>query len=92
MSSKHIPIRKCMGCCKRRAKEEFIRTVSEGEGKTKELLIDKTYKKDGRGIYVCKEEECLKKARKARRLERTFSCKVSDEFYDELERMILEVE
>ena len=54
MSSKHIPIRKCMGCCKRRAKEEFIRIVSEGEGKTKELLIDKTYKKDGRGIYVCK--------------------------------------
>lgn len=36
----------------------------------------------GRGAYVCRDPECLKKAQKARRFERAFSCKIEDAVYD----------
>lgn len=51
--------------------------VSEGKNKS-----------GGRSAYICKSEECLKKARKARRLERSFKGKVSNEIYEEIERII----
>lgn len=31
---------------------------------------------------VCRDPECLKKAQKARRFERAFSCKIEDAVYD----------
>ena len=41
-----------------------------------------TGRKPGRGAYVCRDPECLKKAQKARRFERAFSCKIEDAVYD----------
>ncbi|MEG1849632.1 MAG: YlxR family protein, partial [Oscillospiraceae bacterium] len=35
--------------------------------------------------YLCPNPECLKKARKARRLERAFSCQIPDAVYDAME-------
>ncbi|HCB91859.1 MAG TPA: DUF448 domain-containing protein, partial [Ruminococcaceae bacterium] len=43
-----------------------------------------------RGAYLCRDAACLKAARKARRLERAFSCKIPDEVYDRLEEELLE--
>lgn len=51
-----------------------------------EILLDPTGKKSGRGAYLCQNPDCLKKARKARRLERAFDCKIPDEVYERLER------
>lgn len=51
--------------------------VSEGKNKS-----------GGRSAYICKNEECLKRAKKARRLERSFKGKVSSEIYEEIERII----
>ena len=50
-----------------------------------EIALDLTGKKAGRGAYVCRDIECLKKARKARRLEKAFSCRIPDEVYDRME-------
>lgn len=50
-----------------------------------EIDIDLTGKKPGRGAYLCRDAECLRKARKARRLERAFSCKISEELYLKME-------
>lgn len=44
-----------------------------------------TGKKSRRGAYVCRNVDCLKKARKARRLERAFSCQIPEEVYDRME-------
>ena len=47
-----------------------------------EVSLDLTGRKPGRGAYVCRDPECLKKAQKARRIERAFSCRIGDEIYE----------
>ena len=42
-------------------------------------------KKSGRGAYVCRNPECLRKARKSRALERAFETAIPAEVYDALE-------
>ena len=42
----------------------------------------------GRGAYVCKNAECLKKARKKRAFERAFSMQIDDEVYNKMEEEI----
>ena len=83
MQKKKIPLRKCVGCFEMKPKKELVRVVRTPEG---EILLDPTGKKSGRGAYLCQNPDCLKKARKARRLERAFDCKIPDEVYERLER------
>jgi len=66
-------------------KAELIRIVKNKED---EISLDFTGKKAGRGAYVCKSPECLKKARKSKRLERTFKAAISAEIYDSLENSL----
>lgn len=77
-----IPLRKCTGCNEMKDKKELVRVVKNKEG---EVSLDLTGKKSGRGAYVCKSLDCLKKARKARGFERAFSQRIPDEIYDIME-------
>ncbi len=79
---KKIPVRMCSGCMQRFPKKELIRVVRTPTG---EISLDFTGKKSGRGAYVCKNPECLKKARKAKRLERALETSIAAEAYDALE-------
>ena len=79
MAQKKIPARQCIGCMTSRPKKELVRVVRAPSG---EISIDLVGKKPGRGAYVCRDPECLKKAQKARRFERAFSCKIEDAVYD----------
>lgn len=96
MRQKKLPMRKCTGCNEMKEKKQLVRVVKtpdtvDEDGnvlKTGEILIDLTGKKAGRGAYVCKNPECLMAARKARRLERAFSCKIPDEIYDGLSEQL----
>jgi predicted RNA-binding protein YlxR (DUF448 family) len=63
-------------------KKELVRVLRSPEG---EILLDATGRKNGRGAYVCKNGECLKKARKAKRLERALKTPIAEEIYDMLE-------
>lgn len=87
---KKIPMRKCTGCGEMKDKRELIRVVRAPSDKSGEnalpgeITLDSTGKKPGRGAYVCKSAECLEKAKKARRLERSLSCKIPDEIYEQL--------
>lgn len=85
-------MRMCTGCGEMKPKRELVRVVKapekqdeDGRPLPQEIQLDLTGKKPGRGAYLCRDPECLKKARKARRLERAFSCKIPDEIYDKLE-------
>ncbi|MBS4784805.1 MAG: YlxR family protein [Clostridiales bacterium] len=84
---KKIPMRRCVGCMEQKTKRELIRVVRSPEG---EISLDKTGKKAGRGAYLCPDPECLAKARKARRLERAFSCMIPDEVYKKIEEELNE--
>jgi predicted RNA-binding protein YlxR (DUF448 family) len=68
-----------------KTKKELVRVVKSPE---QEISLDLTGRKPGRGAYVCKSIDCLKAARKARRFEKAFSCKIPDEVYDRMEEEI----
>ena len=76
---KKIPMRTCIGCGTEKPKKELVRVVRDPEG---QLSVDLTGKKNGRGAYICHDTGCLKKAKKGRRLEKTFSMQIPDEVYD----------
>ncbi len=79
---KKIPMRQCLGCGEPKEKRELIRVVRSPEG---ELSIDLTGKKSGRGAYICRDVECFRKAKKARRLEKSFEMAIPEEIYIKLE-------
>lgn len=81
MKTKKIPMRMCLGCSEMKPKKELVRVVKSKEG---EISLDLTGKKAGRGAYICKSAECLEKARKARRFEKSFSCRIDDEIYESM--------
>ncbi len=82
MHQKKIPMRRCTGCGEMKPKRELVRVVKSPEG---EVSLDLTGKQPGRGAYVCRSADCLRAARKARRFERAFSCRIPDEVYDRME-------
>ena len=79
MKPKKIPMRMCLGCNEMKPKKDLIRVVKSPEG---EISLDFTGKKSGRGAYICRSVECFNKARKGRRLEKAFSCKIDAGVYD----------
>ena len=62
---------------------EMMRVLKTPEGP---IVLDATGRKNGRGAYLCKSLDCLKKARKNRGLERSFQMSIPDEVYDSLEK------
>ena len=82
MKTKKIPMRSCLGCGAMKPKKEMIRVVKAPDGS---VSIDFTGKKSGRGPYICREAECFRTARKARRFEKSLSCKIEDNVYEEIE-------
>ena len=62
----HKPQRTCMGCFQKKGKHELIRIV---KNKNEEVFIDTTGKAEGRGIYICKDINCLEKLIKNNKLE-----------------------
>ena len=78
---KKIPMRQCMGCRERKAKRELIRVVRGTDGT---VSLDFSGKLNGRGAYLCPDPECLKKAQKAKSLERSLEVPIPDLVYERL--------
>ena len=80
---KKIPMRQCLGCREMKPKKELIRVVRSPEGT---IGLDFKGKAPGRGAYLCRSGECLKKAVKSKALERAFSAQIPEEVYERLQR------
>ena len=89
MQNKKVPLRKCTGCGEMKPKKELVRVVKTPEG---EISLDPTGKMNGRGAYVCKDPQCLRKAQKSKRIEKALSCTVPDEIYNKLEQELISSE
>ena len=76
MKPKKIPMRMCVGCREMKEKKQLIRVVRSPEG---DVSLDPTGKKSGRGAYVCRDPDCLKRAIKQRQLERQLDAALSPE-------------
>lgn len=83
MAPKKQPVRMCAGCGEHKEKRELTRVVRSPEGA---ISLDPTGRAPGRGVYICASADCLKKARKSRRLEKALSAGIPDEVYERLEK------
>ncbi len=83
MKPRKIPMRMCVGCREMKEKRELIRVVRSPDGV---VSLDPTGKKSGRGAYVCRDPDCLKRAIKQRQLERQLDAALSPETAEALKR------
>ncbi len=78
---KKIPLRQCLGCREMKPKKELLRVTRSPEGS---VFLDLKGKANGRGAYVCPDAQCLKRAIKARALQRALETEIPQELYDAL--------
>ncbi|HIU25231.1 MAG TPA: YlxR family protein [Candidatus Copromorpha excrementigallinarum] len=80
MKNKKVPMRRCVGCMESKEKSRMIR-VACYEGK---VSVDPTGKAKGRGVYLCRDRECMEKAKKKRALQRNFEAEITQEEINEI--------
>lgn len=83
---KKLPTRRCTGCGEHFPKTQLVRILRTPEG---EIKLDLTGKLSGRGAYICKSIACLKKARRAMRIEHSLECKIPEEIYESIEAQLI---
>ena len=88
MKPKKIPMRMCVGCREMKEKREMIRIVRTPDGET---ALDPTGKKSGRGAYVCRNAECLRRSIRQKQLEKqleiTLTSDITDALTAEMDRL-----
>lgn len=80
--TKKIPLRQCIACRELKPKKEMLRIVKNKEGA---IFLDFSGKAQGRGAYICDDENCIKKLRKQRLIHKVFSCEVDEAVYSAIE-------
>ena len=82
---KKKPERTCIICKTQKEKKELLRIVKSKDGI---IEPDITGKKNGRGAYICKNENCLNKLIKTKKLEQIFEKEISEEVYEKIKSII----
>ena len=77
--NKKIPLRQCVGCNEMKSKKDMLRVLKKAE---EEVVLDTTGKMKGRGAYLCKNAECLKKAMKHKGIERSLKMAIEKSVYE----------
>ena len=83
--NKKTPLRRCIGCMESKDKSQLIR-IAWYEGS---LTVDPTGKARGRGVYVCRNHECIARAKKKNAIARSLKINADQE---ELDRIFRELE
>ncbi len=73
MKPRHVPIRMCVVCRQTSEKKTLLRVVRRPEKDGGGLSVDATGRANGRGAYVCASADCIDKAVKQKRFERSLS-------------------
>ena len=81
MYERHIPQRKCVVCGKITDKNELARISKSKDG---EIELDLKKTKDGRGAYICKNNECPTLLIKKGGLNRSFRKKVEEKIQNRI--------
>lgn len=88
MNQKRSPMRKCIGCLESKPKEDLIRISRYEEN----ISVDYLGKANGRGIYLCKDEECIMKAKKKNAIQRNFKTDIPKDVVDKIFEELSEYE
>ncbi len=81
---KKVPLRTCVITREKLPKQELIRIVKNNQS---EVFIDTTGKQNGRGVYLKKDIEVYKKAKKNKVLNKMLETEVDDSLFDDLEKI-----
>lgn len=76
----------CVACKESKPKKDLIRIVKNEET----FLIDKTGKLNGRGSYICNNEECINILLKRKILNKVFKINIGQDIYDKLKEQFFE--
>lgn len=79
---KHTPLRTCIVTREKLPKEQLLRVVKT---KDETITFDPTGKMNGRGAYIKKDIDVIKKAQQKKILSRHFETNIPIEFYVLLE-------
>ena len=85
MKQRKIPMRTCVVTREKCEKKNLVRVVRDNLGK---VSVDLTGKANGRGAYVKKDLDVIKKAKESKVLERHLEVLIPDVIYEELEKII----
>lgn len=92
--SSHISVRTCLGCRQRYPQKDLVRIVRLPEGKVAvDFHSDRIFdskRLPGRGIYLCKKIECLKRVLPGRRKSPAayfLKASIPDGFFDRLKKL-----
>ena len=85
--NKNKPMRKCIITNTIWPKQQLLRIVVTKNG---QLLIDTTGKHQGRGAYLQPKLALMLQLKKSKCLERALKVKVSDDFYETINKIIKE--
>lgn len=78
---KKMPERTCVVTKEKTLKKDLLRVVRNKDG---EVIVDLTGKANGRGAYLKKDLEVIKKARQTKILDRILEINIPDTIYDQL--------
>ena len=81
MKMKKVPLRTCIVSGEKLEKKDLFRIVRTPEGS---VIVDNSYKANGRGAYLKKDKEIIDKAKKSKVLERHLETSIDDSIYEEL--------
>ena len=87
--TRKIPQRQCLGCGEMKDKKSMLRVIKTQE---REILLDATGRKNGRGAYICADMNCLNKAIKSKGLERSLKCQIPSDVYEALKKELEKIE
>lgn len=82
------PVRKCVGCNEMKSKKDLMRVLRQADGT---VFLDITGKANGRGAYLCRNQECLRRAWRTKGLQRSLKTAIPQEILDGLEQEMMNI-
>lgn len=82
---KKMPERTCVVTKEKTLKKDLLRVVRNKDG---EVIVDLTGKANGRGAYLKKDLEVIKKAQQTKILDRILEINIPDQIYDQLNEIV----
>ena len=87
MENKKVPLRQCIVCRESKPKKELLRIVKTADN---HFVVDKKGKVNGRGSYICNNDDCIQKLFKQKSLNKAFKTNISQEVYEQLKEQFVE--
>ena len=85
MNNKKVVLRTCVVTKEQFEKKDLLRVV---KSKEEIVSVDETGKLNGRGAYIKKDLEVLELAKKNKALDRALETTISDDVYNDIEKII----